>query len=171
MLGLPKGKVFLVPWDEKWENEYNIEKNLIMELIGNYIINCHHIGSTAVKGLSAKPIIDIAIEVDKFENGFECIEKLLTIGYKHRILKELPERHYFSKGGDLRTHQIHMFQTGSIYLKKHIVFRDCLIENETLRKEYQMVKEKDAEEHSSDKLAYADAKTEFINEVMKKYGL
>jgi GrpB-like predicted nucleotidyltransferase (UPF0157 family) len=170
MLGLPKGKVFLVAWDEEWEKEFSIEKDKILKLIENYIISCHHIGSTAVKGLSSKPIIDIAIELKHYEDGFSCIDNLLTIGYKHRIIPELPDRHYFSKG-EPRTHQIHMYQVGSIYFKKQIIFRDCLIENVEIRNEYHRIKKKYATEHSTDKLTYADAKTEFINGVLKKYGL
>ena len=170
MLALPKGKVFLVQWDKEWENEYTLEKNKIMELIGSYMISCHHIGSTAVKELSSKPIIDIAIELINYDDGFKCIDSLSTIGYKHRIIKELPERHYFSKG-EPRTHQIHMYQKGNIYLKKQIIFRNCLIEDNELRDKYQKIKEKYATEYSMDKLAYADAKTEFINNVLEKYGI
>ena len=170
MLGLPKGRVFLVPWDKEWKNEYNTEKEKILEKIGAYVVSCHHIGSTAVKDLHSKPIIDIAIEINQYDDGFNCIDNLSTIGYKHRILTELPDRHYFSKG-EPRTHQIHMYQIGSIYLRKQIVFRDCLIKNDTLRDEYQKIKEKYAKEHSADKLSYADAKSEFINSILKEYDL
>ena len=61
MLGLPKGSVFLSPWDKEWENYYLLEKEKIINFIGINIIAIHHIGSTSVKGLSAKPIIDMAI--------------------------------------------------------------------------------------------------------------
>ncbi|WP_234813431.1 GrpB family protein, partial [Bacillus mycoides] len=61
MLGLPYGKVFLVPWSEEWEFEFSKEKQLIEEHIGKYILAIHHIGSTSIPHLSAKPIIDIAM--------------------------------------------------------------------------------------------------------------
>ena len=60
MLGLPKGEVFLVPWNEQWEEEYLREREDIKRKIGGYVIVYHHIGSTAVKSLSAKPIIDVS---------------------------------------------------------------------------------------------------------------
>lgn len=64
MLGLPKGEVFLIPWTKDWEIEFLLEKSKIEKKIVNYIVDIHHIGSTAVKNLSAKPIIDIAIEIN-----------------------------------------------------------------------------------------------------------
>lgn len=67
MLGLPKGVVFLVPWTSVWEVEFLLEKSKIEEVIGEQIVAVHHIGSTAVKHLSAKPIIDIAIEIKIFK--------------------------------------------------------------------------------------------------------
>ena len=123
MLGLTKGKVFLVPWNEQWEKEYLKEIENIKRKIGRYVIDYHHIGSTAVKHLSAKPIIDIAVELMDYQDGFKCIEGLGEIGYKHRIIDELPERHYFSKG-EPRTHQIHMYEKGNEYLKRQLTFRD-----------------------------------------------
>ena len=169
MLGLPKGKVYLVEWNEEWENCFNLEKEEIIKKIGRHIILCHHIGSTAIKGLSAKPIIDIAIEINNFNEGYLCVDGLVSLGYKHRIIPELPDRHYFSKG-ELRTHQIHMFPKGSIYLKKQIAFRDCLIKDKMLCQEYQKIKETLSTEYSKDKLAYSDSKTDFINKTLEKLG-
>lgn len=169
MLGLPRGEVFLVPWDELWEEEYLREKDNIRRKIGEHIVAYHHIGSTAVKHLSAKPIIDIAVEVNDFDDGYKCIPGLGEIGYEHRIIDELPERHYFSKG-EPRTHQIHMYEKGNEYLKRQLAFRDCLRSNEGARKEYQKMKEELSKTYSANKLAYADAKAEFVNGVLSKLG-
>ncbi|AZV42898.1 hypothetical protein BAOM_2289 [Peribacillus asahii] len=64
MLGLPRGKVFLVPWTTEWEKGFLLKKERIQNIIREYIVNVHHIGSTAVKNLSAKPIIDITDRSD-----------------------------------------------------------------------------------------------------------
>ncbi|MEH7538130.1 GrpB family protein, partial [Bacillus toyonensis] len=114
MLGLPYGKVFLVPWTEEWEFEFLKEKQLIEEQIGEYIMAIHHIGSTSIPHLSAKPIIDIAIELNEFVNGIECIEKIEQLNYKYRK-DVLPERYYFNKG-EPRNHQIHMYEQRNLYL-------------------------------------------------------
>ncbi|HCF32932.1 MAG TPA: GrpB family protein, partial [Bacillus sp. (in: Bacteria)] len=114
MLGLPYGKVFLVPWTEEWEIEFMKEKQLIEEQIGEHILAIHHIGSTSIPYLSAKPIIDIAIELENYTDGIHCIKKLELLNYKYR--KEvLPERYYFNKG-EPRTHQIHMYEQGNTCL-------------------------------------------------------
>lgn len=139
MLGLPGGEVFLVPWSAEWVKEFEMEKKRIVEVIGQYIVNVHHIGSTAVNGLSAKPIIDIAIEINHFLDEEQCVTALQGLGYSYRGINVLPERHYFSKE-EPRTHQIHMYQTGNRYLLEQINFRDYLRSNELARSEYQQLK-------------------------------
>ncbi len=109
MLGLPKGEVFLVPWTSEWEKEFLLEQEQIQNKLGSYIINIHHIGSTAVKHLSSKPIIDIAIELDQFSDAEKCLSALESIGYTSHGTNILPDRYYFTKG-EPRTHQIHMYQ-------------------------------------------------------------
>lgn len=76
MLGLPYGKVFLVPWTEEWVTEFVKEKQFIEKQIGEYLLAIHHIGSTSIPHLSAKPIIDIAIELEDYTVGIQCIKKL-----------------------------------------------------------------------------------------------
>jgi GrpB-like predicted nucleotidyltransferase (UPF0157 family) len=165
MLGLPKDEVFLCNYTDEWVIEFEKESKKILDIIERFVSSIHHIGSTAVPGLKAKPIIDIAIELFRFEHGFQCVEPLNKIGYKHRIIKELPERHYFSKG-EPRTHQIHMYKPKSKYLLAQLTFRDKLRSDADLANKYQEIKEKISNMHSTDKLAYADAKTEFIKSVV-----
>ncbi|MGO4936658.1 GrpB family protein [Fundicoccus sp. Sow4_H7] len=112
MLGLPRGEVFLVPWTSEWEKEFISEKERIQNKIGVYAVEIHHIGSTAVEHLSSKPIIDIAIELDQFTDGEECISALESMGYTSHGTNILPDRYYFTKG-EPRTHQIHMYQHGN----------------------------------------------------------
>jgi GrpB-like predicted nucleotidyltransferase (UPF0157 family) len=170
MIGLPKGQVFLVDWTEEWEQEFLREKSQIESKIHDLIVAVHHIGSTAVKHLRSKPIIDIAIEIENFEMGLLCVEGLESIGYRYRGTNVLPDRHYFSKG-EPRTHQIHMYQTGSVYLNQQLAFRDYLNTNDTARKEYEALKEKLSKQYPTDKFAYADAKSEFVTSVLQKLGL
>lgn len=167
MLGLPRGEVFLVPWSIEWTKEFEREKRKIIGDIGQYIINVHHIGSTAVKGLSAKPIIDIAIEIDHFFDGEKCVVALEGLGYSYKGINVLPERHYFNKG-EPRTHQIHMYQRDNKYLLEQLNFRDYLSNNEQARSEYQQLKLKLSSLHENDKHKYADEKTDFIKSILEK---
>lgn len=167
MLGLPKGEVFLVPWTEDWTKAFLIEKKQIQNAIGQYAVAVHHIGSTAVKGLSAKPIIDIAVEIEYFSDGENCATYLEDLGYAYKGTNILPDRHYFNKG-EPRTHQIHMYETGNRFLLAQLQFRDYLRSNEAARTDYQALKIKLAKANKFNKHKYADEKTNFINTVLKE---
>jgi len=167
MLGLPKGEVFLVPWTKEWQTEFDLEREKIQNNIGQYIIHIHHIGSTAVEGLSAKPIIDIAVEIQNFHDRKHCISPLESLGYVYRGTNILPERHYFNKG-EPRTHQIHMYETGSKYLAEQLQFRDYLRNNDHARKEYQELKTRLSQTNKYNKHQYAEEKSQFVHSILKK---
>ncbi|WP_054024989.1 GrpB family protein [Bacillus sp. FJAT-28004] len=169
MLGLPKGKVFLIAWTAEWEKEFTSENKQIENELGELILAVHHIGSTAVKNLSAKPIIDIAIELKEFQLGNQCVHGLERLGYAYKGTNILPDRHYLSKG-EPRTQQIHMYQTGSLYLEKQFAFRDYLLTNDAELKEYQELKVKLSQAYQTDKLLYADEKTELVNSILDSLG-
>ncbi|KXX88042.1 MULTISPECIES: GrpB family protein [Bacillus] len=166
MLGLPYGKVFLVPWTEEWEIEFMKEKQIIEEQIGEHILAIHHIGSTSIPYLSAKPIIDIAIELENYTDGIHFIKKLELLNYKYR--KEvLPERYYFNKS-EPRTHQIHIYEQGNTYLIEQLQFRDYLKDNKTARMQYEQLKNQLSQANPTDKHKYAEDKTNFITSILTK---
>lgn len=167
MLGLPKGEVFLVPWCEAWEQAYAEEKRQIQWKIGSYIAAVHHIGSTSVRGLSAKPILDIAVEINDFQQGIQCAAPLEELGYMYHGTGILPERHYFTKGKP-RTHQIHMYESGSSYLWEQLAFREYLRDNQEARQEYEQLKQQLSARFKHNKHNYAEAKTEFVHSVLEK---
>ncbi|MCU5376291.1 GrpB family protein [Bacillus cereus] len=166
MLGLPYGKVFLVPWTEEWRIEFIKEKQFIEEQIGEHIFAIHHIGSTSIPHLSAKPIIDIAIELNEYKGGLKCINKLELLNYKYRK-DVLPERYYFNKG-EPRTHQIHMYEQRNKYLIEQLQFRDYLIENKTSRIQYEQLKILLSQANPNDKHRYAEDKTNFVTSILAK---
>lgn len=167
MLGLPKGEVFLTPWTQEWEKEFLLEKEKIQKEIGEYIVGIHHIGSTAVKKLSAKPIIDMAVEINDFNEGENYVSSLEKIGYSYKGTNILPDRHYFSKG-EPRTYQIHMYQSGNKYLHEQLKFRDYLRNNDEARIKYEQLKLKLSELNKSNKHKYAEAKTHFVKTILEK---
>ncbi|MDD8002668.1 GrpB family protein [Bacillus cereus] len=169
MLGLPYGKVFLAPWTEKWEFEFMKEKQFIEKQIGEHILAIHHIGSTAIPHLSAKPIIDIAIELEDYKDGLKCIQKLELLNYKYRK-DVLPERYYFNKG-EPRTHQIHMYEQRNKHLIEQLQFRDYLIDNKTARIQYEQLKIQLSKANPNDKHQYAEDKTNFIKSVLAKLNV
>lgn len=167
MLGLPKSEVFLVPWTEEWSREFLLEKERIQKKIGKYIVDVHHIGSTAVKELSAKPIIDIAVEIHEFNDGKYCVSPLESLGYSYKGTNILPDRHYFTKG-EPRTHQIHMYQSGNTFLMEQLKFRDYLRNNDEARIKYQELKIKLSKANKHNKHKYADEKTDFVKSILER---
>ncbi|WP_071461547.1 GrpB family protein [Bacillus massilinigeriensis] len=167
MLGLPKGEVFLVPWTKEWEREFLLEQERIQKVVGQHILAVRHIGSTAVRQLSAKPIIDIAIEIKDFHDGEKDVIPLETLGYSYKGINVLPDRHYFNKG-EPRTHQIHMYQSGSKYLLEQLDFRDYLRNNDTARIEYEQLKQKLSTLNKNNKHKYADDKAQFVKSILEK---
>lgn len=170
MIGLPKREVILVPWDSKWEKEFLLEKELIQNKIDLYAVGIHHIGSTAVKHLSSKPIIDIAVELNNFDDGEKCISALKSIGYSSHGTNILPDRYYFTKG-EPRTHQIHMYQSGNKYLRDQLLFRDYLRNNNELRNEYEKLKFKLSKINKQNKHKYTEEKTDFIKTILDEKNI
>lgn len=171
MLGVPGNKVFLVPWTEEWEREFISEKQEIEKKIGHIIFGIHHIGSTAIKNISAKPIIDIALVIDDENRTTKCIQALEELGYVHKGNTTLSERYYLTKGSP-RTHQIHLYNNkGNRYLKEQLAFRDYLRENDNDRIRYEQLKTRLASIYSNDRIAYAEAKSDFVKEILQKVGL
>ena len=94
-----KRPVIIVDYDPRWPTIYSKEKDRILSVIGTRAVAIEHVGSTAIAGLGAKPIIDIMVAVRQLSDAKECIEPLRSIGYKYipEYEKELPERRYFRK--------------------------------------------------------------------------
>lgn len=143
-----------------------IRKRKIQNEVCDYIVRIHHIGSTAVKKLSAKPIIDIAVEINDFSVGENCVSPLAKIGYSYKGINILPDRHYFSKG-EPRTHQIHMYQSGNKFLHEQLKFRDYLRNNEKARIEYEELKYK-LSELNNNKHKYTEKKTQFVKSILEQ---
>lgn len=154
--------ITVVPYDPHWAEDYANEKAALAGNLGDILVRAHHVGSTAVKDLAAKPIIDILLEV----NSLECLdqrnEKLADLGYEAMGEYGIPGRRYFRKGGDHRTHQIHAFLAGDSHILRHLAFRDYLIENRPVALEYEKLKRELAQKFPEDIEAYCDGKDPFV---------
>lgn len=96
----------------------------LQTIFGNEIVDIHHIGSTSVPGLKAKPIIDIMPVVRDINTVDNYNIYMQEIGYEPKGENGIPKRRYFQKGGENRTHHVHIYQTGSYEIKRHLAFRD-----------------------------------------------
>jgi GrpB-like predicted nucleotidyltransferase (UPF0157 family) len=169
VIGLERDVVRLVPYSPEWARLFLEEERRLRALIGSYVIDIQHVGSTAIPGMIAKPIIDIAIAIARFEEGERCVEPIESLGYEYRGEHGIPGRHYFVKG-DPRTYHIHVLEHDSREWVKHIVFRDSLRQDRQAAKEYARLKRSLAEKHPNDRAAYTEGKTEFVAYVLERAG-
>lgn len=152
--------ITVVPYDEKWPEMFEAESVLITTLLGKRVKNVHHIGSTSVPGLSAKPVIDILLEVvdiSALDNT-----AMSRAGYTARGENGISGRRYFIKGGNRRSHQVHAFVVGDPQVLRHLAFRDYLIKNHDIAEAYADIKRKAALLCQHDVQRYSVLKANFI---------
>lgn len=155
-------KIAVVKYNPKWIHEFEIESKELENQIGSVLNNIHHIGSTAVPDLMAKPIIDILLDVYDLNELDNQTYKLEKIGYEGLGENGIIGRRYFRKGGYHRTHQIHAFKSGDSGLIRHLAFRDYLIEHKKIAKEYGELKFNIAKRFNNDIEKYCDEKDSFV---------
>lgn len=154
--------VEVVKYDLKWPADFAREARLLKEKLGPIMVQAHHIGSTAVPGLMAKPIIDILLEVSDLPSLDTKNTEMKILDYEVMGAYGIPGRRYFRKGGDHRTHQIHAFQKGDAHLKRHLAFRDYLIAHPEVAQKYGQLKFDIAQRIDNDIEKYSDEKDPFI---------
>lgn len=159
--------IIVVPYDSNWSSVFEYQKNTIIKILGPEIaLRVEHIGSTAVPNLSAKPTIDILIEIpDEAEIRDLIISAMTKNNYIH--MKE-QENHlmfvqgYSQTGLEKISFHIHMGTKEKDFLWDRIYFRDFLRRNPSVAYEYEKLKLKLAETYKHDREAYTESKTEFI---------
>lgn len=155
-------KLEVLPYDALWPVYFEKERDALENCLGGIIYQAHHIGSTAVEGLAAKPIIDIILEVTSLEALDNASPLLESMGYEAMSEFGISRRRYFRKGGFNRTHQIHAFKAGDPHVLRHLVFRDYLKNFSNVRREYGELKLRLAAGCRGDLEAYCDGKDAFV---------
>ena len=168
MIGLERGVLRLVPYCEEWSELYTQEAQRIRKAIGPYIRDIQHVGSTAVPGMLAKPIIDIAVAVDCLNEAEVCIRPLEDIGYEYRWKSETPKSHYLVKGSPSEYH-LRIYQIGSEDWNAHVRFRDRLRQNRELARQYAELKRRLYAECQGDRDAYQEGKSSFVERVSSEH--
>lgn len=155
--------VRILEYDPLWEQAFLEEKKALQAILRGNCLAIHHIGSTSIPGLAAKPIIDIMpvvrslAEVDKAAGEFEII------GYEFLGEFGIPGRRFMRKGGDERTHNVHIFaERDKVNINRHLGFRDYLRQHSEERRAYESLKRKLALQFPYDVMAYNEGKDSFI---------
>jgi GrpB-like predicted nucleotidyltransferase (UPF0157 family) len=159
----------IVPYNPNWPDLYRQEARKIAAALAGEIILIHHIGSTAIPGIKAKPVIDCLIEVYQIERVDSYNDELITLGYHPRGENGIPGRRYFNKKiGNEHTHHLHIFKVGHPEIDRHLDFRDYLRAHPNKAQAYSQLKEKLAEKYRHDSVAYTAGKNEFVREIDQK---
>jgi GrpB-like predicted nucleotidyltransferase (UPF0157 family) len=149
-----------------WPHEFRREAVRLKALIGEKLLTVHHIGSTSVPGLAAKPIIDVLPVVRNIEQVDELTPRFEGAGYKAWGEYGLPGRRYFSKDSDgYRTHNVHIYQEGNPEIERHLAFCAYLRSHESVRDEYEALKRAVFACHPSDIEGYMNGKDAWIKRI------
>lgn len=157
-----KRMIEVVEYDPRWPDKFEKERSVIVDALGDQVVQVHHIGSTAVPGLRAKPVIDILLEVKDVEALDAYAAEMVNLGYVPKGEFGIPGRRFYLKGLYDRTHHIHAFNAGVPDVWRHLTFRDYLIAHPSIAKEYEELKLKCADECDNDSDKYGYGKESFI---------
>ena len=168
-LGLKRGEVVVVPYDPRWPILFEEAAADLRAALGPSITAVHHVGSTAVPGLCAKPILDVLVSVPDFDDARALVTQFGALGYEFRPDEEIPDRHYFRRppGGVLRTHHLSLAEPESRHHRVTIAFRDALRRDAALAAAYARLKLDLAQRFPLDRPAYIEGKSQFVREALE----
>lgn len=156
-------KIEVLPHNPRWKELFRDEAEQIGQALGDEAVAIHHIGSTAIPGISAKPILDILIEVKDIRKVNTMNPRMEALGYKSLGEYGIPGRRFFVKGGDEnRSHHVHIFQQGDPEVERHLNFRDFLTCHPVEALEYSRLKEDLARQFPTDIGGYMEGKNGMI---------
>jgi GrpB-like predicted nucleotidyltransferase (UPF0157 family) len=159
----PDEEVHLSPYDPTWPAQFEREARVLAEALGPHLTGgLHHVGSTAVPGLTAKLVIDIMAGVTDLASAWPCVALLTDLGYCYALHR--PDvMHWFCKPNPARrTHHLHLVPTGSPRFTDVLAFRDYLRTHPAAAEDYAKVKQQLATQHAHDRDAYTNGKNTIV---------
>lgn len=167
-LGLESGTVRLVPYDPAWASLFAAEvARLRAVLAPDLPLTLEHMGSTAVRGLVAKPILDLLAGYPPGTPVGRYVAALREAGYVHRGEQGIPGREFFRRG-EPRAYHLHLVAEGGAIWREQLAFRDALRRESALRDAYAALKLELARRFPRDRESYIDGKTAFVRAVVEQ---
>lgn len=163
-------RVEVVPHDPRWRDAFEAEAGRVAAALGETVVAVHHIGSTAIPGIYAKPVIDLLVEVGDINDVDARGAAMESLGYEVMGEYGIPGRRFFRKDDPegVRTHNLHVFEAGSAQVVRHLAFRDYMIAHPADAREYSELKRRLAQEHPRSIDGYMDGKDGFIKEMDRR---
>ena len=161
-------KIEVQPHNPEWEQAFALEADKVKKALGKNCITVHHIGSTAVSDLLAKPVIDmmpIVKDITAVDRSYAALQHL---GYDAKGEAGILFRRYFPKGKDHRTHHLHVFEQDNPEIERHLRFKHWLRDHPSDRQAYGDLKQRLVQQHPHDIYAYTSGKDSFMAHIAEK---
>jgi GrpB-like predicted nucleotidyltransferase (UPF0157 family) len=153
-------------YDPAWPDTFSKLAAAVKAALGSLLVTVEHIGSTAVPGLAAKPVIDLDVVLASPADLSEAVRLLATIGYLHEGDLGVAGREAFRSPAGEPPHHLYLLTAGAKELGRHIAFRNALRASEDLRNKYAALKRSLAQAYKEDRDAYTKGKTNFITSIV-----
>jgi GrpB-like predicted nucleotidyltransferase (UPF0157 family) len=160
--------VLIQDYDSSWPDVFSRLASRVKAALGDLVLTVEHVGSTAVPGLAAKPIIDLDVVVPSPTDLPEAIRLLRRLGYIHEGNLGVAGREAFRFPPGEPPHHLYVLTGGATELRRHLAFRDALRNDEMLRDRYAALKRALAEAHHGDRSGYTEAKSAFISATLSR---
>ena len=161
-------KNVVVPHENHWSEKFQMEAKRLKSAMPE-TVKIHHIGSTSVPGLAAKPIIDMIMEVENIERVDGWNERFIELGYIVKGENGISRRRYFIHGTEeKRSYHLHVFEKGNPEIVRHLAFRDYMMAHCEEAEAYATLKRELAEKYTYDGTLYTEGKNEFVRNVDEK---
>lgn len=158
--------VRIVEHDPRWAGSADAELSRIAEALGPLALRLEHIGSTAVSGLAAKPILDLQLSVTEIEPRQLYVEPLKSLGYLFAPDPASPDRHFFARPHERpRSYHLHVCAAGSDHELRHVAVRDLLRADPDEAERYEALKRELMRRHPHDRLAYIAGMERYVREL------
>ena len=163
--------IIIEDYDPHWPLRFEAIRERLASVLGTFATAIEHVGSTAVPGLPAKPIIDIDVLLKSVEDLPQVVATLTAIGYQHQGTLGIPGRDVLKAPGHDIHHHLYVCSTPGTEFLRHIAFRDYLRSHPKDAEDYARLKHSLAGKFSVDRDAYTHAKTDFIEEILQRADL
>jgi GrpB-like predicted nucleotidyltransferase (UPF0157 family) len=159
--------VRIVDYDPSWPGKFEGERRLLQEILEPWLTApIEHVGSTAIPGMPAKPIIDIVAPVSDLESSVPARAAVACLGYMYYPYRPAEEHWFCKPSPSHRTHHLHLVPAESPLWRERLLFRDYLRQHTDVAMDYAVLKQSLAERHRFDRESYTEAKGPFIRRVL-----